>query len=243
VRWREEGVLEYVGRMDEQVKIRGYRIEPGEIEAALREMEEIREAVVVAREDVGEGVGKRLVGYVVGEKGKEVPGTRELRRRLQGKLPEYMIPGVVVELEEMPQTPNGKLDRRGLPKPGAERVEEEEGYEEPRSELEEILCGMWEELLGVERVGRRDNFFELGGHSLLATQLMAKLRSTFGVDPGLRALFENPTIAYLASVMLSDPDKRVKIERIAAIMKRISRAPEEKPEVLLGTKSTAARSI
>jgi len=201
VRWREEGVLEYVGRMDEQVKIRGYRIEPGEIEAALREMEEIREAVVVAREDVGEGVGKRLVGYVVGEKGKEVPGTRELRRRLQGKLPEYMIPGVVVELEEMPQTPNGKLDRRGLPKPGAERVEEEEGYEEPRSELEEILCGMWEELLGVERVGRRDNFFELGGHSLLATQLMAKLRSTFGVDPGLRALFENPTIAYLASVL------------------------------------------
>src|SRR5579871_5268686 len=204
VKWRGDGVLEYVGRLDQQVKIRGYRIEPGEIEAALREMEEIREAVVVAREDVGVGGGKRLVGYVVGEKGKEMPGAGEMRRRLQEKLPEYMIPGMMVEVEEMPVTPNGKLDRGRLPLPGREREggEREGGrYEEPASELEEILCGIWGELLGVERVGRQDNFFTLGGHSLLATQLMAQLRRTFGVDPGLRALFENPTIASLAAAM------------------------------------------
>src|SRR5579871_6516803 len=118
----------------------------------------------------------------------------------------------------MPVTPNGKLDRGRLPLPGREREggEREGGrYEEPASELEEILCGIWGELLGVERVGRQDNFFTLGGHSLLATQLMAQLRRTFGVDPGLRALFENPTIASLAAAMISDPAKQPRITRIA----------------------------
>jgi non-ribosomal peptide synthase protein (TIGR01720 family) len=149
----------------------------------------------------------------VGEKGKEVPGTRELRRRLQGKLPEYMIPGVVVELEEMPQTPNGKLDRRGLPKPGAERVEEEEGYEEPRSELEEILCGMWEELLGVERVGRRDNFFELGGDSILSLQIVAKARAAGVVGLSVQQMFQYQTVGELARQLKLEKGKQRGKER------------------------------
>ncbi|MGH8297377.1 MAG: non-ribosomal peptide synthetase, partial [Steroidobacteraceae bacterium] len=162
-RWRADGMLEYLGRNDDQVKIRGYRIELGEIEAQLLRHERVKEAAVVAREDVpGE---KRLVAYVTG-RGESSPGIEDLRGRLQAVLPEYMVPSVFVVLEKLPLTPSGKLDRRSLPAPELSAYVSH-GYEPPRGEVEEVLAGIWQELLHLERVGRNDNFFELGGHSLL----------------------------------------------------------------------------
>jgi len=171
-RLSRDGELEYVGRKDHQVKVRGYRIETGEVEAALRELEWVREAVVVVREEVAGD--QRLVGYLVGESGGEEElreRERELRVQLRGRLPEYMVPSAYVWLAELPLTPNGKVDRRGLPAP--EQVQSAAAeYVGPRNELEERLAGIWRELLRVERVGVTDNFFELGGHSLLATQVV-----------------------------------------------------------------------
>src|SRR5881394_1457353 len=142
-RWRGDGNIEFLGRMDEQVKIRGYRIEPGEIEAALREHGGVREAVVVAREE--EGGEKRLVGYVVSEGSGGGVSVSELREYLKGRLPEYMVPSAFVSLEKLPLTPNGKLDRKALPAP--DRRIEEGRYVGPRNEVEEILCGIWTKVL------------------------------------------------------------------------------------------------
>ena len=162
-RYLPGGNIEFLGRVDEQVKVRGVRIEPGEVEAALREHGTVAEAVVMAREDeVGE---KRLVAYVVGRDGEAVVSSSELRRHLQERLPEYLVPTVFVALAEIPLTANGKIDRRRLPAPAAAGREEE--YAEPRTPVEELLAGVWAEVLRVERVGVRDDFFELGGHSLL----------------------------------------------------------------------------
>ena len=192
-RYERDGSIEYLGRIDHQVKVRGYRIELGEIEEALRNMKGIREAVVKVVEN-GER-GKSLVGYVVEEEGKE-QRTEEIRKELRGRLPEAMVPGVYVKLREMPLTPNGKVDRRALPKPemgggGAE-------YVGPRTAVEEIVSGVWEEVLRVEKVGMEDNFFELGGHSLLATQVVSRVRNLLGVEMPLRKVFTEPTVAAMA---------------------------------------------
>ncbi|HEX7242003.1 MAG TPA: amino acid adenylation domain-containing protein, partial [Longimicrobiaceae bacterium] len=188
VRWTATGELEFLGRIDAQVKIRGFRVEPGEVEAALLAHPGVREAAVVAREDApGE---KRLVAYVVAE-----AGAAELRAWLRERVPEYMVPSAVVHLEAMPLTPNRKLDRRALPAPGAAADGE---YVAPRTAAEEILCGIWAEVLGAGRVGAAGNFFELGGHSLLAMQVVSRVRRTLGVELPLRALFEAPTVAELA---------------------------------------------
>jgi amino acid adenylation domain-containing protein len=199
-RWREDGTIEYLGRNDHQVKIRGFRIELGEIEAQLARHEQVREAVVLAREDVsGE---KRLVAYVVPEsKNLQTPVSAEvLRPYLKGVLPEHMVPGAFVVLESLPLTPNGKLDRRALPTPELSAYVSRE-YEVPQGEVEEILVGIWQELLRVERVGRQDNFFELGGHSLLAMQLIVRARSFFSVDVPIKLLFEHPTIESFGNVI------------------------------------------
>ncbi|HEX7239395.1 MAG TPA: amino acid adenylation domain-containing protein, partial [Longimicrobiaceae bacterium] len=192
VRWRADGTLEFLGRIDAQVKIRGFRIEPGEIEAVLRKQQGVRDAAVVVREDApGQ---KRLVAYVVAEAGEEL-STSELRARLGESLPEYMVPGAFVPLEQFPLNASGKVDRRALPAPqwGAEAV-----YVAPRTAAEEVLAGIWAEVLGAERVGVEENFFELGGHSLLATQVISRARQAFGTELPLRALFEAPTVAALA---------------------------------------------
>ncbi|MEW5926736.1 MAG: amino acid adenylation domain-containing protein [Gemmatimonadota bacterium] len=189
VRWRRDGNLEYLGRLDEQVKIRGLRIEPGEVEAVLRRHEAVRECVVVAREDApGE---KRLVGYVVGE-----ADTDELRAHLRGSLPEYMVPGALVRLDRLPLTPNGKLDRRALPAP--DFASAAGGYVAPRTPEEEVLAGIWAETLRLDRVGTRTSFFELGGHSLLAIRAVSRTSEVFAVELPLRAMFESPTVAALA---------------------------------------------
>ncbi|HEX8273806.1 MAG TPA: amino acid adenylation domain-containing protein, partial [Longimicrobiaceae bacterium] len=192
VRLLADGTLEFLGRIDSQVKLRGYRIEPGEVEAALCEHPAVREAVVVVREDAPGD--RRLVGYVVAEGAAVSPA--ELRAHLGGRLPEHMVPGGFVVLDRLPLTSNGKVDRRALPAP--EHAADAERYVAPRTPAEEVLAGIWGEVLGVERVGVEDGFFELGGHSLLATRVVSRTREVLAVELPLRALFEAPTVAGLA---------------------------------------------
>jgi amino acid adenylation domain-containing protein len=192
-RYREDGELEYQGRRDHQVKVRGFRIELGEIEAVLRQAAAVREVVVVARAE--EGGAKRLVAYIVGEREWSV---RELREWLKEKLPEYMVPGACVGLQELPLTANGKVDRAALPAPDGSRPELEDAFVAPRTVVEQELAGIWSEVLKVKRVGVHDNFFDLGGHSLLATQVLSKLRKNFQVEVQLRNFFSDPTVAGLS---------------------------------------------
>jgi amino acid adenylation domain-containing protein len=196
-RYLSDGSIEFKGRTDEQVKVRGFRIELGEIESVLTEHEGVKEATVVAREEMdGE---KRVVAYIVA--GRESrPGVNELRSHLKSRLPDYMIPSAFVYLDALPLTSHGKIDRRALPAPDAERPALEEAFLSPRSGVEEMLAAIWSDVLGV-RVGINDNFFELGGHSLLATQVMSRVREVFGIDIPLRRLFEQPTIGGLAETI------------------------------------------
>jgi acyl carrier protein len=226
-RWSESGEIEYVGRADHQVKVRGYRIELGEVEAVLSRHEAVSECVVVAREDI-EGE-KRLVAYLVAE--TEV-SREELRAWLKEQLPEYMIPAAFVMLEQLPLTPNGKVDRKALPAPDAQRGSEK-GYVRPQSAAEEVLAGIWSELLGVERVGVTDNFFELGGHSLLATRLVSTLRRTFRTEVPLRTLFESPTIAELIPFIAQNLGGMEVLEEIAFTIKQLEQlSPDEVTELL-----------
>ncbi|HEY2740246.1 MAG TPA: condensation domain-containing protein, partial [Thermoanaerobaculia bacterium] len=178
--------------------MRGFRIELGEIEAALVALPGIREAVVVTRRYAGGD--QRLVAYVVGAAG-EAPAPRELKALLAGTLPPYMVPAYVVPLAALPLTANGKLDRRALPAPEDGGFETGAGLVAPRTPAEEILAAIWSDVLGVERVGRDDDFFARGGHSLLATQLVSRVRSAFGVELPLRALFEQPTVGGLTRLI------------------------------------------
>ncbi|HLJ90625.1 MAG TPA: amino acid adenylation domain-containing protein, partial [Candidatus Angelobacter sp.] len=214
-RWRSDGEMEFLGRSDQQVKIRGFRIELGEIEAALSAEPDVAQALVVAREDSGRdggSEGKRLVAYLVlkvgaalngagARQGQSLPYEYEehLRASLRRRLPEYMVPAAFVLLDALPQTPNGKVDRRALPAPQGPRQE----YRAPQTPEERFLCEQFAELLSSERVGVRvgieDHFFHLGGHSLTAMRLVARLRSAFGVEIGLKQIFDAPTVSQLAS--------------------------------------------
>jgi amino acid adenylation domain-containing protein len=194
-RYLPNGDIEYLGRIDHQVKIRGFRIELGEIETALCRYHIVREAVVLAREDApGE---KRLVAYLTLEAGKTL-NVSELRSFLKQKLPDYMIPTAFVTLDALPLTSNGKIDRKALPAPEQSRPELAKAFVAARNPLEEMLVGIWMEVLNLEQVGIYDNFFELGGHSLLATALVSRIRGAFQVELPLATLFESPTIAALA---------------------------------------------
>ena len=186
--------LEYLGRIDQQVKIRGFRIELGEIEALLVQHPDVRESLVVVRED--EPGDKRIVAYVV-PKTELASTTVELRRFLKALLPDYMLPSAFVLLEALPLTPNRKVDRRALPTPNLEGAFIDQ-YVAPRTPVEETLGQLWAQVLKVGKVGRDDNFFELGGHSLLATQLISRIRNTFKVELSLQSLFSAPTLAELA---------------------------------------------
>ena len=191
VRYREDGNVEFLGRIDQQVKLRGYRIELGEIEAALSAQSAVREAVVVAHED-GE---TRLVAYVVAER-NHAPSAEELRSCLQETLPGHMVPSTFVFLDQLPLTPNGKVDRKALPAP--ELRPPEICFVAPRNSMEEELAGIWCDLLRLKQVGVRDNFFEMGGHSLMATQVISRVRNAFGVELPRQAVFEDPTVEEFA---------------------------------------------
>ncbi|HEX2224327.1 MAG TPA: condensation domain-containing protein, partial [Thermoanaerobaculia bacterium] len=217
-RWLADGNVDFLGRVDHQVKIRGFRIELGEIEAALRSHAAVREAAVVVR---GEG-DRRLVAFVV-------PGSREpglvaiLRSHLAGLLPAYMVPAGFVELEALPLTPGGKLDRRALARQVPEAGDAEPGFEAPWTPAEEMLAGIWTEVLGLARAGRGDSFFELGGHSLLATRVASRIRDVFQVSLPLRELFEHPRLGDLArriEAALADTEER----SIAPPILRVSRS-------------------
>jgi surfactin family lipopeptide synthetase C len=197
-RWRADGNIEFLGRIDHQVKIRGFRIELGEIESVLGRHEAVREVVVMAREDIPGD--KRLVAYIIPE-GEQTPSVSVLRQYLKEKLPEYMMPNVFVMLEKFPLTPNGKVDRRALPAPEHTRPELEETYVAPRTPVEQSLAEIWANVLGVERVGVNDNFFELGGHSLLAVQLFVRIRKWAGIDLPLATLLKSPTVQGLAEIL------------------------------------------
>ncbi|MFL6253470.1 MAG: amino acid adenylation domain-containing protein [Pyrinomonadaceae bacterium] len=199
-RYRADGRAEFLGRVDQQVKVRGFRIELGEIEAALARHPSIERAVAVAREGTTAGEKSLAVYFVVGA-GAGATDARELREFLRRSLPEYMMPSAFVRLESLPLTPNGKVDRRALPAPSAALSAGGEGFRAPRTPVEEVLAGVWAEVLGLERVGAEENFFDLGGHSLLATQLISRVRRLLRVELPMRVLFEAPTVAGLAAAV------------------------------------------
>ncbi|MFY0567872.1 MupA/Atu3671 family FMN-dependent luciferase-like monooxygenase [Archangium lansingense] len=196
VRWRKDGVLEFLGRQDGQVKVRGFRIETGEVEAALAAHSGLREVAVATRED-GRG-GRRLVGYVVPHQ-RPGPTADALRAFLRERLPEYMVPSAFVEREVLPRTRNGKVDVGALPAPELQPAVRSAAYVAPRNELEEQLARIWCEVLGVERVGVDDNFFELGGDSILSIQIVTRAGRA-GIELSPRQVFQNPTVARLAAV-------------------------------------------
>ncbi|WP_063795849.1 non-ribosomal peptide synthetase/MFS transporter [Streptacidiphilus griseoplanus] len=197
-RWRSDGTLEFLGRSDHQIKVRGYRVEPGEIEAALTDLlPGVTQAVVLAR---GEGVRQTLVAYLERPGGTELPPPAELRARLLEVLPDYMVPARWVALEQFPLQAHGKVDRRALPEPEDAPVT---GHEPPATLEEQLIAGMWAELLDLPQVGATDDFFDLGGHSLLATQVVARLRRAFperAAPIGLMDLFQHSTVRALAAL-------------------------------------------
>jgi hypothetical protein len=194
VRWRPDGNLDYLGRLDHQVKIRGHRVETGEIESVLAEHPAVREAAVVAR---GEGADVRLAAFVVADEGREAPGAGELRTFLKDRLPDYMVPASFTALERLPLSPNGKVDRLSLPDSAPEGAPRE-ARAEPRSVRERAIARVWEEVLQLPAVGMDDNFFEIGGHSLLVGRMQERLEAAVGVQVKVVDLFLYPTVRALA---------------------------------------------
>ncbi|MFK0101863.1 amino acid adenylation domain-containing protein [Streptomyces sp. NPDC091040] len=195
VRWRADGTLEFLGRADDQVKIRGFRVEPAEVQSVVGAYPGVVQSAVVVRED--RPGDKRLVGYVVAESGTRIDASA-VRAHVAHRLPEYMVPSAVVILDALPLTPTGKLDRRALPAPD---FGPREGGRPPRNAKEELLCGLFAEVLGLESVGIDDDFFDLGGHSLLVTRLISRIRPVLGVEMGIRDLFQAPTVARLGALV------------------------------------------
>ncbi|MFL6195586.1 MAG: non-ribosomal peptide synthase/polyketide synthase [Thermoanaerobaculia bacterium] len=194
-RYRPDGVVEFAGRADFQVKVRGFRVELGEIEAALARFPGVKECVVIVRED--RPGGRRLAAYLVLDPGSSAPPPRDLQAFLGQRLPDYMVPSAYVALPALPLTQTGKIDRRALPAP----PEETAAAGRELSPAEELLAGLWADLLGRERIAPADDFFALGGHSLLATRLISRVRDAFGVELPLRALFEAPALEGLAATI------------------------------------------
>ncbi len=197
-RYLPDGNLEYLGRIDHQVKIRGFRIELGEIENALLKHPAVREIVVLAREDKPRV--QQLVVYIV-LLSDQIPTISELRSYLKELLPEYMVPGVFIFLDTLPLLPNGKVDRRALPVPEALRPTLTTSYEIPKSEMEQQIAKLWQEVLHLDKVGIHDNFFDLGGHSILMIQVNHKLRAVLQRDISVVTMFQNPTIYSLAQYL------------------------------------------
>jgi acyl-CoA synthetase (AMP-forming)/AMP-acid ligase II/acyl carrier protein len=197
--------LEYLGRADQQVQIRGFRVELGEIETVLMDHENVNQAVVIVRGDQADD--QRLAAYFVSTSNQSASSV-ELRKHLQAKLPEYMIPQYFVELKSIPLTPNGKVDRRALPEPQLDR-QTEETYVAPRNEVEKVIAGTWQQLLNIKNIGIQDNFFEIGGHSLLLVRMLNKLQQSFKREFSIVEMFRHPTIATLANFVTQKQEAQI----------------------------------
>jgi acyl-coenzyme A synthetase/AMP-(fatty) acid ligase/acyl carrier protein len=195
VRYRADGQLEWLTRLDQQIKLRGYRVELGEIETALLRHPSVNQVVCLCREDVPNE--KQVVAYIVPTTG-HAPNVSLLRAHLSKVLPEYMVPSRFVILDSLPLTSNGKIARKALPASEMDDRMQGQTYVAPRTPIEETLVTIWQEVLKIERIGIHDNFFELGGHSLLATRVIARLRNVLNLDIPLRSIFEQPTVEQLA---------------------------------------------
>jgi amino acid adenylation domain-containing protein/non-ribosomal peptide synthase protein (TIGR01720 family) len=225
---RPDGTFEFLGRLDQQIKIRGIRIEPGEVETVLAHDPRLDGAVVSVREDVPGG--RALVAYFVARPNAFSPGVSpagELRASLAERLPAYMVPSFFVELSELPLNQNGKVDRRSLPLPELV-APEPEGSPAPPTGIQELVAGLWAEVLGVGLVGLQDDFFELGGHSLLATQLVSRVRQVCQVELTLRALFDRPTVGGIAELV----DELLRQREKSPPLPAIERAPRHQAQEL-----------
>lgn len=218
-----DGNLEFIGRIDTQAKIRGFRIELAEIEAILVQHPDIKQVVVMARED--EPGNKLLVAYLVATNNSPTPST--LRSLLKAKIPDYMIPAAFVFLDKFPLTPNGKINRRALPAPDTYQRDIGVDFVAPRTSIEQELATIWIEVLKLKQVGIYDNFLELGGHSLLATQVISRLREAFCLDFPLRYLFENPTIVELAQKVIAQKIEQAENDTLVQILSEVDRLSEE----------------
>jgi len=213
-----DGCLYHLGRKDFQVKIRGHRVEVAEVETALLAIDGIKEAVVVGREDTPGD--KRLLAYLVAS-GQQAPAVSHLRRTLAEKLPDYMVPAIFITLESLPLTPTGKVDRRSLPAPRGTRPVLENPYVAPSSPLEETLAKIWADVLLCDQVGVNDHFLELGGNSLLATILVSRVLKTLNVQIALRTLFEAPTVAEMATVIIETQARGVSKEKLDQMFEEV----------------------
>ncbi|MGH7835938.1 MAG: non-ribosomal peptide synthetase, partial [Candidatus Binatia bacterium] len=232
---RPDGCLIYKGRKDFRVKIRGYGVEFSEVEKVLLEHKAIRQVVVAAPEN--ESGEARLVAYFTSH-GHPGPSIAELRGFAKKKLPDYMIPSVFVMLDEIPLMLNGKVDRRALPEPGQTRPEINEAFVAPRTPLEEVLAGIWRQLLRVEPVGIHDDFFELGGHSLLANQVIYRVREALHLELPLRALFEDPTVAGLATQIAQAQAQEAAPKGMASIVAELDSLSDKQARDLLAQESS-----
>jgi amino acid adenylation domain-containing protein len=229
-RWRADGQLDFLGRADHQVKLRGYRIELGEIENQLEDHEQVERAVVMVRED--HPGDQRLVAYVVKKEQKTKLDSGELRQYLRQRLPEYMVPGFYTELERFPLSPNGKIDRKALPKPEIGHLQEAPSYVAPRTLIEKQLANIWSELLGLEKIGVHDNFFEIGGHSLSAVRVLSRVGREYGLDLHLQMLFNAPTIETFSRTLETLSQKGISISSVKPRAKQ-QLAPLSYPQQML----------
>ncbi|HKS08543.1 MAG TPA: phosphopantetheine-binding protein, partial [Pyrinomonadaceae bacterium] len=220
-----DGNIEFLGRLDHQVKVAGYRIELGEVESAMVQHQTVRECVVVVRSDAHGNA--RLVAYVIPVEGAVLPDAPAWRRYLADSLPSHMIPSLFVALEKLPLTPGGKVDRRALPAPETMSNGAGRDYVAPRTPVEEVLAGIWREVLGVERVGLYDNFLDLGGHSMLAMRCVSGIRQLFRVELPLRVLFESANLAELTQALTAYEDRPGALEKIARVLQRVKSVSRE----------------
>jgi hypothetical protein len=224
-RYRADGTIELLGRIDHQVKLRGFRIELGEIETVIAQHSNVREIVVIANEN-------RLIAYVVPNH-KATFSINEVRHFLKEKLPEYMLPSTFVVLEALPLTPNGKVDRRALPAPDNLRPELANNYQPPQSEVEKSIARVWKQVLQLEKVGVHDNFFDLGGHSLLVAQVNNKLREILHRDLSVVEIFQNPTIKSLAEHLSQQSSVPTTLEKMRERVGKQKEALNQRHQVLM----------
>jgi acyl-coenzyme A synthetase/AMP-(fatty) acid ligase len=230
-RYLPDGAIEFLGRVDQQVKLRGQRIELGEIEAALDQHSFILQSAVILHKDFrGE---QRLIAFVTTEPGTTLT-TREVREFLKGRLPDYMIPSLLITLDSMPLTASGKISRKGLPAIELSLLESERSLDVPRNPVEQVLIGLFADILGLDHVGIHDDFFEIGGHSILAARLVSQIKEIFQFELSLRTFFEERTAARLAAIMVADAAMGSTVQRIAELAINIASFTDTEVEAMLG---------